>query len=177
MVASAALYFFDTNALAKRYLWDQGSAWVAWALARRTPTPVLMFSELARVELASALYKLERMHGTHPSFTDSVVAQFERDVQRSESAAQRPAQVLLPLSVGVLERARTVLAVYRSGTPNALRSLDALQLATALLIYEALPPERRDDFRFVTSDKQLLGAANHAGLITVRPEDQVVPTP
>lgn len=169
------IYCFDTNALIKRYLWDQGSEWVAWALGNRDPAPILIFSELARVELASALYKLERIQNSHPSFTDSLLAQFDRDVRLSGAATQRPQQAIISLTPAVFQRARELLRTYRSGKPNALRSLDAFQLASALLARDDLPPVMQADMTFVSSDKQLLGAAQHEGLVTLRPEYQIIP--
>ena len=63
-------YFFDTNALVKAYIQERGSPWVNAAMAGKPP-PRIHISELTRVEMPSALYKVERIRGYSQALTDS----------------------------------------------------------------------------------------------------------
>lgn len=165
------VYFFDTNALVQGYLPSSpGSSWARAILSRGHGSRPVVISELARVEFRSSLYKLERTAGTHPSFTDAVVNRFDRDVRLSLDDARRRLYTIVPLADDVVERARALLQAYRSGTPHAVRSLDALQLAAAAIAREALPAADRASMTFVTSDRQLVGVASHEGFVVVRPE-------
>jgi predicted nucleic acid-binding protein len=59
-----ASYFFDTNALVKAYVYEpDGSDWVLGVIGVKQPANQLFISEIAHVEIPSALYKIERAHG------------------------------------------------------------------------------------------------------------------
>lgn len=149
-----ATFFFDTNALVQGYLPNTpGTAWVRQILGKRQGAIPVYISALARVEFRSSLYKLERVFGTHSSFTDALVNRFDRDVRLSLDGAKQRLYTVVALSEDVIERARVLLRTYRSGRPQAPRSLDALQLT------------------MVTSDRQLGGVVLHEGLAVIRPED------
>src|SRR5579883_2320285 len=122
----------------------------------------------------SSLYKLERIFQYHPAFTDSAIQRFERHLTLVASTPKDTAYQVVTLGPDVLLRATTLLSAYRSGKPHAIRTLDAIQLASALIAHDSLPPQERDQMRFVASDKQLIGVATHEGLSIIRPEDQHV---
>ncbi len=58
---------------------------------------------------------------------------------------------------------------------HALRSLDALQLASALSIREGL--ESDEDLLFIATDERLLRAASAEGIPTWNPETSAPPAP
>ena len=168
---SPSTYFLDTNALVQGYLPNtSGTGRVRQLLSKRHGAIPVYISELARAEFRSSLYKLERVFGTHRSFTDALINRFDRDVRLSQDGAAQRLYTVVALSADVIERARDLLHTYRTGKPQALRSLDALQLATALLARDALPASEQQRMAMVTSDRQLGGVAATAGLIVVRPE-------
>ncbi|HUY79266.1 MAG TPA: type II toxin-antitoxin system VapC family toxin [Ktedonobacterales bacterium] len=169
-----AIYFFDTNALVRRYLPGPGSEWIGQALKPQRPAHVLFISELTRVEMRSSLYKLERIFQYHSAFTDAAIQRFERHLSLVASTPKDTAYRIVALGPDVLLRASVLLRAYRSGKPHAIRTLDAIQLACALIARDSLPPQEREHLLFVTSDKQLIGVATHEGLTVLRPEDQPV---
>ena len=172
VLPTPSICFFDTNALVQGYLPNTpGTGWMRRVLNKRHEAVPVYISELACVEFRSALYKLERVLGTHPSFTDALVNRFDRDVRLSLEGARQRLYTVIPLSADVMELARELLHTYRTGRPQALRSLDALHLAAALLVREALPVAERQGVAFVTSDRQLGGVAATEGFTVVRPEE------
>jgi predicted nucleic acid-binding protein len=70
----------------------------------------------------------------------------------------------------VLALAETLLERYRTSTPHALRSLDAIQLASAEQARSTLLANERADLIFVTVDRQLRGVAGHEGFQSINPE-------
>lgn len=174
-ISTPVAFFFDTNALVQGYLPNTpGTGWIRQVLNKRHGTLPVYISDLARVEFRSSLYKLERIFGTHSSFTDALVNQFDCDVRLSLNGGRQRLYTIVALSGDVIERARELLGAYRSGKPYGLRSLDALQLATALLTREALPVDEQLWMALVTSDRQLGGVARHAGFIVIRPEESTI---
>ena len=167
------LYFFDTNALVRRYLFDDGSAWVQQVLEQRSISPFCYISELTRVEMLSSFYKIERIRKYHPSFMDAAVARFNRHMQLSDRELRQRRYEIIPLGEDAVERAQSLLRKYRGGVPQAIRSLDALQLAAALIARDSLSAESQSQLMFVTSDHQLGGVAQHEGFTVIRPEDQL----
>ena len=74
-----ASYFFDTNALIKAYIYEPGgSDWVLGVISAKQPEHQLFISEIARVEIPSALYKIERARGYAQEITNLAVNRFER---------------------------------------------------------------------------------------------------
>ncbi len=164
------VHFFDTNALVKAYIYEPGSPWVNGVMAVKIPPPHIYISELARIEVLSTLYKIERVRGYSSAFTDSAVNMFKRDLRLSMPTRRYRIYELVPLSDAVLTLAGTLLQKYRTGTPYALRSLDAIQLASAQLARSSLPSAEQADMTFVTVDRQLRGAAGAEGFQPINPE-------
>lgn len=164
------VHFFDTNALIKAYIHEQGSPWIHQVMAVKLPPPRIFISELTRVEVPSALYKIERLRGYSSAFTDTAINTFVRDLRLSVPSRRYKVYEIIPLSDALLAQATGLLAKYRTGTPYALRSLDALQLASAVIARFGLPSAERADAIFVTVDRQLRGVAAAEGFQTVNPE-------
>src|SRR5579883_940337 len=94
-----SVYFLDTNALVQGYLPNAaGTERVRELLSKRFGATPVYITELARVEFRSALYKLERVYETHPSFTDALVNRFDRDVRLSMDGAKQRLYTVVPLS-------------------------------------------------------------------------------
>ena len=149
------LLYFDTSALIKRYVREVGSGRVDALLVREA----VAVSSLIRVEVASALARRTREGLLTAERRDDLHTKFLDDLQGF---------VVVDLDEGVLTRAADLA---RTSTPNApLRALDAIHLASALVAFEAQRPEDGSGQVFVTSDRQLRRAAEHAGLTTLDPE-------
>jgi predicted nucleic acid-binding protein len=164
-----ASYFFDTNALVKAYIYEpDGSDWVLGVISAKQPSHQLFISEIARVEIPSALYKIERARGYAQEITNLAINRFERHLN-AENGYRNALYTILLINDAVLTEAQQLLRAYRSGTPKGLRSLDALQLACALRARKLLAPEDQPQMVFVTIDKQLSGCASNEGFVTFNP--------
>lgn len=139
-------------------------------MATLLPSPRVYISEIARVEVPSALYKIERIRGYSQALTNVAINTFNRDIRLSVPSRRLREYEITPLSGTVLASADTLLEKYRTGKPYALRGLDAIQLASAELARASLTPEERGNIIFVTVDRQLRGVAGIEGFQTVNPE-------
>jgi predicted nucleic acid-binding protein len=112
-----SVYFADTSAIAKRYLPEVGSGWVqSWI--DPASEHVTIISALATVEFVSLLARRQREGNASQ-------ADFNRLRQDFLFHARHQYRVIAPRQ-GVLVQARRLVAKH------PLRTLDALQLASAL---------------------------------------------
>ncbi|NOY44303.1 MAG: type II toxin-antitoxin system VapC family toxin [Deltaproteobacteria bacterium] len=142
--------FFDTSALVKIYHREKGSD---TCLSAYSGQAEILISELARVELCSALYKKCREKEISQSVVDAVIRRFEEDC--------RDRFEVFHVASFVYDEAVRLLARYASAT--SLKTLDALQLATYLLYCE------KDSDSFVCADEKLCQVARseHAKVLKV----------
>jgi predicted nucleic acid-binding protein len=124
----AGIAYLDTSALVKLVLVERGSS----GLGDFARTRSVVSSDLARVELPRAIRRLG-FEGRAAELADRLLSRI----------------VLLKLDRATLSSAATV-------DPAALRSLDAIHLASAMSV-----PELES---FVTYDRRLADAAEQAGL-------------
>jgi len=142
-----AFYFFDTSALVKRYHLEPGSERVNAILDDQNNVPII--SELAIVELVSALRRKRNRGEITPQAMDDALAHFAHAVLSD--------LIVAGFRSGFIQQARDLVLQY------GLRTLDALQLTSALE-FRALPPV------FVCADVGLRQAASDAGLAILDPE-------
>lgn len=151
-----ALHYFDTSGLAKRYLSERGSELVRTVIA----TEDIIISDLTSVEIASVFARNVREAKLTPGQADRLFAAFDRHKGNYQS---------VPLTLSILEESTTLLL---SAPPTiALRTLDALHVASA---QRAFAEARRYGFQtgnFITADRNLLAAAAWAGFAVLNPED------
>lgn len=157
-------YFFDSSAIVKRYHQESGSLWVRSICNPRT-RPALYLAQLAQVEVVAALRRTGRREGLHPAFVDSLVSLFERHLVLSDPSRQTPLYRLIPLSGAVLALATRLCNLYWDVHPHPLRSLDAIQLAAALLTAAAIA----DGLILVTADTRLAAIAPLESLHVINP--------
>ena len=139
----------------KHYLPEVGTERVD-ALFSSEPVAV---SFITRVEVASTLARRTR-EGTLPAD--------ERDRIYQQFLDELSDMITVTDGQAVIERAADLA---RTSAPNApLRALDAIHLASALVIFEAYPPDDGSNGTFVTADRQLRRAAEHTGLRVLDPE-------
>jgi predicted nucleic acid-binding protein len=129
------LIYLDSSALVKLAITEPESSALARWLAERADLP-LVSSAIHRTEVPRAVWRAE----------PSALPRSYRVVKRVEKVA---------LTADVLETAAGV-------APPALRSIEAIHLASAMAI-------RRDLKAFVAYDKRLLAAASDAGLPIASP--------
>lgn len=116
------------------------------ALERDLRGEVLVTSELATTEVASALLARERAGTLGARDRERALAQLHRWIRSEEI-------ILAPLDSPVLRRATRLLEQCHPAVP--LRTLDAIHLATADLVGEG---------PLCSTDRRLREAAGHIGL-------------
>jgi len=140
-------YFFDTSALVKRYHLEPGSERVNAIFDDQAN--ILIISELALVELASALRRKQNRGEITLQAMNDALAQFANEVVSDLLVAG--------FRSGFIQGARELVLQH------GLRTLDALQLTSASE-FRALSPV------FVCADAKLRRAASDMGLVALDPE-------
>jgi predicted nucleic acid-binding protein len=146
-----AIYFFDTSAIAKRYVFEVGTVWVR-QLVRGAARNTVIISELTIVEFSSLLARARQRQAITTTEADRVRKAFLRHVSA------------LDYDCISLNR-QLILRASRLTGRLGLRSLDAIQLACAIYARTGI----RQPFTFVAADQQLLQAAAAEGLLTDNP--------
>jgi predicted nucleic acid-binding protein len=149
-----ATYYADTSVLVKQHVDEIGSGWVRTTLDAAAGHHIAV-SRLAEVELVAAFARRAR-EGT---LLGESLARAEDDAQRLG------AQVYswIELSSEVVERAQLLVRSY------TLRTLDALHLASALLVAEQFSAAVLPALTFLAADERLLAAAQAEGMATDNP--------
>jgi predicted nucleic acid-binding protein len=141
--------FFDSSALAKRYLTEIGSAWVI-AQADPAVSNTIVVAEIARVEVAAALAARHRAGAITYSERNLLVALLLRHFDTEYR--------IVAITPGLMGSAVVLTQQHR------LRGYDAVQLAAALTAAAALP-----GLAFIAADNDLLSAARAEGLTADNP--------
>ena len=149
------LYYFDTSGLIKHYVPEIGSERVDALLVQEAAA----VAAIVRVEVASALARRAREGGLTTAQRDTLYARFLNDLSD---------MIIVPLDEALLARAADLARTSTLDAP--LRALDAIHLASAFVIFETHPPEDGSAGTFITADRQLGRAAEHAGLRVIDPE-------
>jgi len=140
--------YFDTSALVKQYFRELGSTVVRKLLksGEKVFTAVLTYTE------AHAAFARRRREGIlSPRITRRLALRFDKDWETYE---------VVLLNQDVLTLARQIL--YR----HALRSADAVHLASALILARSTP---EPIWEFVCADQKLRDAASVEGLQPIDP--------
>lgn len=143
-------FFVDTSALAKRYVIEVGSAWVLTWIEPVAGNAILI-AELTLVEMRSMLARRVKAKTLSPNAAKQLRSDF--------LIHARDEYLIIPIGTGIVSGAEAL--VDRHG----LRTLDALQLASALHAGVLL----NDPITFVGADAALLTAAQAEGLSTDNP--------
>ena len=114
----------------------------------------LIISELARVEVVSAIRRKSRIEGMSRASADILIATFENDLSRPETAAGVDFTVIR-LGHDILDEAILIL------DRHPLTAGDAIQLATATLTRRLIPGLTD----FLCFDQHLRTAASAEGFI------------
>lgn len=160
------LYYFDTSAIVKYFHREVGSTWVREiVLAQNEQLEKLNRVYIGNITIAeapAAFSILERNHQIDRSARDALYREFVNSIE---------SQFLLAESdIASLYRAATLTQKY------PLKGYDAVQLAIALDFYE-LSLTQDLDLIFVTSDTQLLRAAQAEGMSIENPHTHSNPSP
>lgn len=137
--------FADSSALVKLYADEQGSDAV-----RRYPH--LVVSQLARVEVPAALWRKHRMGELAATDARILVADFEADY--FAAGTEPPRFSVIAVTADIIDAAAHLAGVH------GLRAYDAMQLASALAVADAVP----EGLDFLAYDGALNAAAATEGL-------------
>jgi len=161
-------YFLDTSALIKYYHEEKGSDRVKEIIDAAAGKKAekredehgkvqIYISELSVVEFRSTLFKKFRMGTITAEDRIGTVNLFDSDILGGKFS-------IIPIESAHLQRAIGLLEDYAD--QFALRTLDSLQLATALAIREGL----KEAVEFVCADQTSIEIAEKCGLIALNPE-------
>ena len=143
-------FFVDTSALAKRYVFETGSDWVrSWILPSQNHA--IIVSAIVNVEMTSLVMRRERENSVTSAERIRILNNFLRHLDRHYQ--------VVALDDKLFKEARQMLVKH------PLRSLDAIQLASALRAAIVLDNQPT----FVSADRRLLEAAAAEGLPTDDP--------
>jgi predicted nucleic acid-binding protein len=150
-----SILYFDSSALAKRYMPETGTNWVRKQTARSAGNDVVI-AQITPIELYSAIARQY-----HDSQIDLIRLQefrslFMRHVQNQ--------YLVLSLSSAMITRALSLHETYR------LRAYDSIQLASALELNRRLAATSQT-LTLVAADVRLLQSAASAGLPTDNPDN------
>ena len=150
-------YFVDTSALVKRYLPETGSEWILDLFERDGAT--FGISSITVVELASTLGRKRR---------EGAIDDVQRDTQFRQFLLDSADIEIVPVDEELIIQTSQVLL---SGLSAArLRSLDALQLASARRWFEKQRAVNIEPGVFVVADEPLRLLAGELGFRTEDPE-------
>lgn len=149
-----ALYYFDTSALAKRYIDEPGGTWVR----RIVDAQRVAVAALVQVELASIITRRTREGTILAPDATRILRQFGTDYTRFVS---------VQLTDDILSAAADLIRQTPIGLPP--RSLDAIHLACALSSRAESERNGLPFAAFVSADTRLLAAARALGLPTDDP--------
>jgi predicted nucleic acid-binding protein len=151
-----ASYYFDTSALAKRYIQENGSSWVS-AICDDTENNLVFISELTEIELVSAIFRRAKGGSLTKASAQTEISNFDGDCQDQYFAVE--------VSRTVLSSARDIVERH------SLRGYDAVQLAAAVECSREQDALGLPAICFVSADLELLAAAKAEGLQTENPND------
>lgn len=145
-----SVFFADTSALAKRYLFETGSTWVrGWVLPIQNN--IVVISEIAAVELVSAFARRRRDGSLTPAAFLLLRNNFLLHTERE--------YLVVGITSAILSETSRLVASH------PLRTLDAIQLACALDSVQTLGATPT----FVSADRNLRAAAAAEGFPTDDP--------
>ena len=145
-------FYFDTSALVKLFHEEEGSQTVTRII--NSNDNEIWISELARVEFLSAIFRRYRNNEIGDKELRVAIDGFEEQLAFFN---------VEPLGQAIVREAESLLKKY--GRTKGLRTLDALQLGTFILILEK-------DWLFVTTDKLLLEVVQDIGYKAIDPREK-----
>lgn len=149
-----ASYYFDTSALLKFYIQEEGSEVVA-DLMENIGSDGISILDITLLELRSAVRRRERQEDMSEREANRTIDKIRQD--------ETSVYLVQSLDSSVTEEAIRVLDTH------PLKTLDALQLAGCLVIGRRMS----EPLTFVCADTRLNDAVRLEGLVTLNPLDSV----
>lgn len=149
-----AIYFLDTSAIVKRYIAEQGQAWVL-SLCDPAQQHDLYISQIALVEVVATICRRAREQSISLYERDRLISVFRQDSKTNYN--------MWPVITEVYEAAGDLCRLHR------LRAYDAVQLACALALRQHALANQSLLPIFVCADVGLLDVAGVEGLQVENP--------
>lgn len=151
-----ATFFLDSSAVIKRYLSENGTAWVI-GIADPAATNDLFLAGITAVEVTSAIVRRSRGGSIPPAVATAALAQFQHDLANQYQTVAL-SDTLLASAVSLAET-------------HSLRAYDAVQLAAALQLHAQRTLLTLPSMQLISADRELNAAAIAEGLAVDDPNN------
>ncbi|MVN21952.1 type II toxin-antitoxin system VapC family toxin [Mucilaginibacter arboris] len=141
--------FLDTSSLVKLYHREDDTA-IVETIFKEFAVKTVFLSELTKIEFTSTIWKKVRVQQIGELTAKEIIVNFESDISKF---------TFIPIHTAIVEQARNLINRYGI---NGLRTLDSLQLSTAIYL-------KNQANLFVTSDKLLNSFFVNESLPTYNP--------
>ncbi len=148
------LYFFDSSAIVKRYVHEVGSPRIHTITDPKAGN-ILFVSRITRVEVLSALARIQREGRVDPTNIAVTLKLFEYDWMNHYQ--------IIELDHEITERAGQLVQQY------PLRAYDSVQLASALSLQSFFARIDPQLYTFICADDRLLSVAQSEEMFTDNP--------
>ena len=149
------IYYFDTSALIKLYIDEQGSDWVQAIYDIRSEK--IIIAKIGIVETAAALTRRERMREISSELQKSLYSKMLEDTN-SRFQVMAVSDEIIYSAAALTQR-------------HPLRGYDAVHLAAALEINRYFELNRTTPLTFVSADEKLCQSASAEALKTENPNN------
>lgn len=149
-------FFFDSSGLVKRYIPENGTSWIR-TITNPKNRPQIVISELALVEISSAVAR----RTSERRFTNNDAQNIIKLLMRHASTQY----FLYPMDDEIIAQAQRLCLMY---APK-MRSLDSIQLASAIVLNREITAQYQPALTFVCADTRLLTIAQAEGLVPINP--------
>lgn len=150
--------YFDTSALVKRYVAEEGSQWIK-TLCAPPNNLIVCTSQMTVVETACAFSRRMREGALSSKDYKKLLTAFDYD------ATYR--YIVVDVTRTTIETACDLAGIH------PLRAYDAIHLATALLINRELIKNSRHPLTFIRADNRLVDIVKTENLHTENPNDHI----
>jgi len=151
-----ATYFLDTSAIIKRYIFEQGQAWIL-SLCDPAQGHDLYISQAALVEVVATICRRAREQSINMTERDRLINVFRQDSKESYN--------IWPVTTDLYTSAGDLCRSHR------LRAYDAVQLACVLALRQDSLANQAPEPIFVCADVGLLDIAGVEGLQVENPNN------
>ncbi len=155
-----ASFYFDSSALVKYYIAEIGTHWVKILVDDRVGDEwrnAVATSSLSVAEVVAAFTKRHLMREISTGLKAALISRFLRDGRQRCTLLEADSTVI-DTAVQLIQR-------------HPLRAYDAVQLATALILNNALIADQLPPLTFVSADNVLCRAARAEGLPAENPNE------
>jgi predicted nucleic acid-binding protein len=142
-------YFLDSSALIKRYVAEQGAAWIQ-AISSPSAGNTIVVAPITQVEVFSGVSRRRRENVISARTAQAIRLLLHRHVRRE--------YMVVELTAPLIQRAEDLL------DKHPLRAYDSIQLASAQIVNSLLTAAGLAPLVFVSADTRLLTAATAEGL-------------